>query len=71
MTFDEWLEIGIANRWATPVVCTTHDGLPMSETEQDNFDYDDICVHAIRVCQPAEWQDIYDNTPAMKWRHNQ
>jgi hypothetical protein len=69
MTFDEWLRHGVEMKWALPVVCATHDGTPMSETELEVIDYgDDPCINIIRVCQPEEYDEIYNNTTAMKWR---
>lgn len=70
MNFDEWLKIGIDNRWCLPPTCATHDGIPMNEEEQENDEYDDICITAMRICDPVDWASIYDNTPAMKWRDN-
>lgn len=72
MTFDEWLEIGMRSKWATPVVCATHDGIPTSTAEDSEIDEGfDPCLHVVRVCEPEHWQDIYNNTPSMKWRHTQ
>ena len=70
MTFDEWLDIGITNRWALPTVCATHDGIPESPEEEALRELgDDPCALTIRVCEPHQWQAIYDNTNSMEWRY--
>ena len=48
--FDTWLALGIAQGWCGPAVCQTHDGTPVSETEEAEFDEgDDPCLHIIRL----------------------
>ena len=69
MTFDEWMQYGIDMKWALPVTCANHDGVPMDEEEEDAIDEGhDPCINVIRVCQPSEYDGIYNNTTAMKWR---
>lgn len=69
ITFEEWLKIGIENEWVIPPVCYSHDGIPTSADEQQQFEIGfDPCVHIMRVCDPDDWQDIYDNTTSMQWR---
>lgn len=47
MTFDEWLQYGLSQGWNGPAVCSTHDGIPTTAEEDEN--YDDVCVHVIRL----------------------
>lgn len=50
MTQTEWLELGIARGWCTPVVCQTHDGPALTEFETWQFDEgDDPCVPVVRL----------------------
>ena len=49
MDFNEWLKIGMENSWCGPAVCETHDGLPMSEEENEEFWESDPCIHIIRL----------------------
>jgi hypothetical protein len=49
-TFDEWLQEGLSSGFCGPAVCYPHDGLPMTE-EEDNqfFEGEDPCIHIIRL----------------------
>lgn len=50
MDFDEWLELGIANKWCTDFFCWTHESPPMDEEEMDNFEPGDgPCVTCVRL----------------------
>lgn len=62
MPFDEWLEYGITNKWCTRVVCSTHDGIPMTDAEETEFDEgSDPCVYATRMCRD---KDEFDSVVA-------
>jgi hypothetical protein len=52
MTFDEWLAVGIENKFCSQIVCATHDYLPMNDAELQAID-DGFCVDAIRVYAPT------------------
>lgn len=46
----EWLEYGIENGFCSRVVCSTHDGLPLTDEEDAEFeDGYDPCVPAVRI----------------------
>lgn len=50
LNFDTWLAQGMAQGWCGPAVCQTHDGTPISEVEEGDFDDgDDPCLHIIRL----------------------
>lgn len=50
MNYWEWLNLGIENEWISMPVCDTHDGLPMSEAEYDQFDEGfDPCIPVVRL----------------------
>jgi hypothetical protein len=71
MTLDEWLEIGITNKWCGPAVCYTHDGLPTSEAEDIEFEEDDPCIHIVRLYESAEQAlSIEENHSPSVWRKN-
>lgn len=58
MTFQEWLEFGVAQKWCSKIVCTTHDVLPMSDVELDEWQAGgDLCIHGIRLYESAEQFD--------------
>ncbi len=72
MEFSEWIKIGIEQGWCGPPVCYTHDGLPTSEIEDEEFEEGDPCIHIIRMYEseenriavedahsPSQWRDIY------------
>ena len=53
MNIFEWLEYGMKRGFCSEAVCNTHDGLPM--TDEENVEWDeggDPCVHAVRLYQP-------------------
>jgi hypothetical protein len=70
MTFNEWLKIGMDNKWCGPAVCETHDGLPISEAELDEFEESDPCIHIIRLYEDADHAKAIEefHTPSL-WRN--
>lgn len=63
--FHEWLTYGIQQGWATPTVCSTHDGIPMTDQEETQWDNgEDPCIHIIRLIAPDDGQP---NIP--QWRN--
>ena len=53
--FELWLKIGRDNKWISKPVCDTHDGLPMTEDEQNQWEEgNDPCVHALRLYSSPE-----------------
>ena len=57
-TRDEWLAYGIAKGFCSPSYCDTHEGGPLAELEQEQFDRgDDPCVIAIRLGNETEWSE--------------
>lgn len=48
--FHEWLQFGIDNNWISPINCFTHEWLPLTAEEEQEFeDGYDPCIPAIRV----------------------
>ncbi len=69
MDFEEWLRIGIENNWAGPAVCYTHDGLPTSEKEDEQFEEEDPCIHIIRLYDGEEQKhEVEQNHAPSVWR---
>jgi len=55
LEFDEWMSYGVNKGWCGPPVCTTHDGLPMSEQEDTEFNEgQDPCIHVVRMYDGIE-----------------
>jgi len=71
MTFDEWLQTGVDNKWCGPAVCSTHDGIPTSPAEDDEWAQGhDPCHHILRLYENEETADTINNTfTPYKWRH--
>lgn len=71
MTFDEWLEHGIAEGWCGPQVCYTHDGLPMTLLEEDDmWTGHEPCLTILRIYSNIEHKhQIEQNHPPSIWRH--
>jgi hypothetical protein len=70
MTFNEWLQIGIDNRWCGPAVCETHDGLPLAESEVETMlDGEELCIHIIRLYEsPEHAESIEESHSPSNWR---
>lgn len=71
MTFNEWLEQGIKQGFVGPAVCYTHDGLPLSEAEDEEFQDGDPCVHVLRLYESADHKAAVEtyHSPSV-WRQN-
>jgi hypothetical protein len=69
MTADEWLKYGWERGYCSPPVCYTHDGLPMSEEECEEFFDNDPCVHIIRMYEDQEQRrQVEADHPPTNWR---
>jgi hypothetical protein len=59
MTFEEWYAYGRTQRWCSEIICTTHDILPMSRRELDDWEIgSDNCLYAVRM---YESEDQFDD----------
>ena len=70
LTYNQWIAIGIDNGWCGPAVCSTHDGIPMTIDEEDEFgEGDDPCVHIVRLYEDTETRlgVEYNHAPS-NWR---
>ena len=75
MSFETWLKEGLDSGYCGPIVCFTHDGLPMTEAEEEAWDEGyDPCVWIIRPYEcsiektavetnhsPSNWRKPIDN----------
>lgn len=67
--FEEWLRTGVENGWCGPSVCYTHDGLPTSEAEDNEFEENDPCIHVIRLYEDEETKlGVEANHSPSVWR---
>ena len=72
LNFDEWITYGIKKGWCGPPVCSTHDGLPMSEQEDTEFgEGQDPCVHIVRMYDDIDMKkEIENNHSPSQWRNS-
>lgn len=72
LAFEEWIAYGIEKGWCGPPVCSTHDGLPMSEQEDSGFDEgQDPCIHVVRMYEDVDTkQEIENNHSPSQWRNS-
>ena len=48
--FWRWYEEGVHKGWCSEIVCNTHDGIPMTDEESDDWwEGDDMCIVAVRI----------------------
>lgn len=64
MDFNDWLAIGMENNWCGPAICYTHDGLPTTVDEDEEFEEGDPCIHIIRL------YDDQDKRLAVEFNHS-
>ncbi|NBS69974.1 hypothetical protein EBT31_13825 [bacterium] len=70
MDFAEWVKIGITNGWCGAPVCSTHDGIPQSKAEDDQWEEgEDPCIHVIRLYWDKDEQKaVEENHAPSVWR---
>lgn len=69
ISFDIWVEVGIRKGWVGAPICYTHDGLPMSEDEEQQFEEGDPCIHVLRLYESDEArQQVEANHSPSQWR---
>jgi hypothetical protein len=68
--FEEWLQQGLSNGFCGPAICYPHDGLPLSEQENEAYDAgDDPCIHIIRLYEDLEAKKaVEENHSPSVWR---
>lgn len=71
-SFDEWMEFGIRMGWCGPPVCSTHDGIPMSEDEESMWEQGgDPCIHIIRMYEDEQQKISIEITHSpTNWRNH-
>lgn len=71
LSFDEWMKLGVDNNFVGPPVCSTHDGVPMSLEEEQEFDEgNDPCIHVVRLYEtPDVKTSVEENHSPSVWRN--
>lgn len=55
MTFEEWVNEGIRLGYCGPLVCFTHDGVPLSKLEDElMWDEGEMCIPIIRLYEDRD-----------------
>ena len=69
MTFEEWIKFGFDQGWCGPDVCETHDGLPLTEAQAEEFETSDPCIYIVRLYDSPEIKAAVEaaHSPS-KWR---
>ena len=68
-TFNEWLQEGISLGFCGPAVCSTHDGVPTSADEDEEFETGDPCIHVLRLYEDETVkQAVEENHAPSVWR---
>lgn len=69
LTYNQWIAIGIEQGWCGPAVCYTHDGLPLTIDEEEDFEERDPCIHIVRLYEDHEMRlgVEYNHSPS-NWR---
>ena len=71
MTFDDWMKYGIKQGWCGAPVCYTHDGLPTSPEEDEEFEMGDPCIHIVRMYDSEEHKaEIEESHSPSQWRNH-
>lgn len=67
--FSEWLQEGLAKGFCGPALCYTHDGLPTTIEEDEEFESSDPCIHIIRLYEDASVKvGVEENHSPSTWR---
>lgn len=70
MNINEWLEYGYKQGFCGPAVCYSHDGLPTTEQEDEEWvQGDDPCMHIVRLYDElTPKEEVESNHTPSVWR---
>jgi hypothetical protein len=68
--FEEWLQEGLTNGFCGPAICYPHDGLPVTEEEDREFEEGaDPCIHILRLYEDRDVKaSVEENHSPSVWR---
>ena len=68
--FESWITTGYIHGWCGPPVCATHDSVPTSAEEDDDWDNGgDPCVSILRLYEDQDNQEAVEaNHSPSRWR---
>lgn len=68
-TFDEWLQEGITLGFCGPAICSTHDGVPTTADEDEEYETGDPCIHVLRLYEDETTKlAVEENHAPSVWR---
>jgi hypothetical protein len=72
MSFDEWIVIGMNSGWCSPPLCETHDGVPQTKAEEEQWEEGgDPCIHVIRLFDsPEDKAEAEEGHSPSQWRNH-
>jgi hypothetical protein len=69
LDFESWLQAGVEAGFVGVPVCYTHDGLPTTQAEDEEFEEGDPCIHIIRCYEDEETKlEVEANHSPSVWR---
>ena len=70
MNINEWLEYGYKQGFCGPAVCYSHDGLPTTEEEDEEWvQGEDPCMHIVRLYDElTSKEEVEENHTPSVWR---
>lgn len=70
INFDDWLQQGLSNGFCGPAICYPHDGLPLTELEDEQFgEGGDPCIHILRLYEDLDIKSAVEkNHSPSVWR---
>lgn len=70
--FDSWISFGMEQGWCGPPLCETHDGIPLTKIEEEEFEEGhDPCVHVIRLFEtPEDKAEAESSHSPSQWRNH-
>ena len=70
INFDDWLQQGLSSGFCGPAICYPHDGLPLTELEDEQFaEGGDPCIHILRLYEDLEIKSaVEENHSPSVWR---
>jgi hypothetical protein len=69
-SFDDWLQLGLSNGFCGPAICYPHDGLPLTEEEDQEYENGgDPCIHILRLYEDKKTKQAVEesHSPSI-WR---
>jgi len=58
MNITQWIKYGVDKGYCTPSYCATHDGDPLTEVEEMQWEEgEDPCTHSVRLIEDRQMKE--------------